>query len=218
MWQHLQRDWFLQLNELARHTPGLHAPLRLYAQYGVLLFAGALLAGWWTARANPNHRMMAAALWAPAGALLALGLNQPLGRIVHEARPYAVLPHVLVLVARSHDFSFPSDHAVMAGAVAAGVLLTHRRFGLITLAAAVVLAFARVYVGAHFPLDVIAGLLVGAVVTVGTYLVVRPVLVRIVQALAHTPPRPLVMDKPAHGRDHRDHRDHRATPEQEIVR
>jgi hypothetical protein len=126
MWQHLQRNWFLHVNELAQHTPGLHEPFRLYAQYGVLLFAGALLAGWWMARANPSPRAMAAALWAPVGALLALGLNQPLGRFVHEARPYAVFPHALVLVARTHDFSFPSDHAVMAGAVTAGLLLTHR--------------------------------------------------------------------------------------------
>lgn len=209
MWQHLQRDWFLHVNEFARHSPGLHEPLRLYAQYGVLLFAAVLALGWWTARTNPNPRAMAAALWAPVAALVALGLNQPLGRLVHEARPYTAFPHALVLVAHSPDFSFPSDHAVMAGAVAAGVLLTHRRLGLITLAAAVVLAFARVYVGAHFPLDVIAGLLLGAAVTVATFLAARPVLVRIVEALAHTRLRPLVTNRPA---------DHDAPPEHEVVR
>jgi undecaprenyl-diphosphatase len=192
--------------------------LRLYAEYGVLLFAAALLAGWWTARANPNPRAMAAALWAPVGALLALGLNQPLGRLVHEARPYAVLPHALVLVAHSHDFSFPSDHAVMAGAVTAGVLLTHRRLGLVTLAAAVVLAFARVYVGAHFPLDVIAGLLLGAVVTIGTFLDGRPVVVRIVWGLGHTPLRPLVTNQHADHRGHGGHPEHGAAPEHEVVR
>lgn len=200
MWQHLQRDWFLHVNELARRTPGLHEPFRLYAQYGVLLFAGALVVGWWTARANPSARAMAAALFAPVGALLALALNQPLGRVVHEARPYTVFPHALVLVARSHDFSFPSDHAVMAGAVAAGLLLTHRRLGGVTLAAAIVLAFARVYVGAHFPLDVVAGLLLGAVVTVVAYLAVRPVLVRGVEVLGRTPLRPLVTDGPPDSR------------------
>ena len=203
MWQHLQRDWFLRVNTFAQHTPALHEPFRLYAQYGVLLFACALLVGWWTARADPNPRAMAAALWAPVGALLALGLNQPLGRLVHEARPYTVLPHVLVLVARSTDFSFPSDHAVMAGAVAAGALLTHRQLGLVTVAAAVVLAFARVYVGAHFPFDVIVGLLLGATVAVSTYLAARPLLVGIVRALTRTPLRPLVQSRrPAEQSDH----------------
>lgn len=192
MWQHLQRDWFLRVNDLTRHTPALHGPMRIYAQFGVLVFAAVLALGWWRARANPDSRAMAAALWAPVGALLALGLNQPLGNLVHEARPYAVFPHALVLVARSHDFSFPSDHAVMAGAVAAGLLLANRRLGAFTAVAAVLLAFARVYVGAHFPLDVAAGLLFGAAVTVAGYLVLRPVLVWVVNGLSSTRLYPLL--------------------------
>jgi len=46
---------------------------------------------------------------------------------------------VEVLVARSTDFSFPSDHAVMAGAVAAGVWLVDRRLGLLTTIAALLM-------------------------------------------------------------------------------
>src|SRR6478672_12458805 len=187
----LQDDWFLHVNTFARHTPALQTPVRLYAQFGVALFAGLLLLSWWWARRDQDPGRMAAALWAPIGALVALAVNQPLGRLVAERRPYAVLPHVQVLVARTHDFSFPSDHAVMAGAVAAGVLLTHRRLGLMTLAAAVLLAFARVYVGAHFPLDVVAGLLVGAGVTVLGLVAVRPVATRLVVSLSKTPLRPL---------------------------
>jgi undecaprenyl-diphosphatase len=192
MWQHLQRDSFLQVNELARDTPMLHEPLTLFAQYGVLLFAGIVVLAWWQARHDPRPATMAAALWTPLAALLALGLNQPLGRLVHEARPFTVLPHALVLVDHSHDFSFPSDHAVMAGAVTAGVLLGHRRLGWFTAAAAVLMAFTRVYVGAHFPLDVVAGLLLGAAVTLGGYLVLRPLILRIVSALSRTPVRPLL--------------------------
>ena len=44
--------------------------------------------------------------------------------------------------------------AVMAGAVTVGVLLANRRLGLVTAALAVLMAVTRVYVGAHFPLDV----------------------------------------------------------------
>lgn len=195
MWQHLQdlqRGWFLHVNDLAVRTPALHAPLRSYAQYGVVLFAGLLALSWWRARRDQDPRIMSAALWAPVGALLAIGLNQPLGNLVGEARPYAVFPHALVLVARSTDFSFPSDHAVMAGAVAAGVLLSHRRLGVLATVAALVMAFARVYVGAHFPLDVVAGLILGAVVTVAGHLVVRRRLTRTVSRLVRTPLRPLL--------------------------
>lgn len=196
MWTQLQRDWFQRVNDLSRHTAALHVPLRDYAEYGVVLFAGLLLVGWWLARRRFDEpggpQRMAAALWAPFGTLLALWLNQFIGKAVHEARPYAVLHHVLVLVARTHDFSFPSDHAVMAGSVAAGAWLVDRRLGLFATVAALLMAFSRVYVGAHFPLDVVAGLAVGALVTGLGFLVLHTVLVRGSVALTRTPLRPLL--------------------------
>jgi undecaprenyl-diphosphatase len=193
---HTNEHWFTAVNHFAQHTSWLHTPGRLYAEYGVVLFAILLLASWWLARGAGDLRAMSAALWAPIGALIAIGINQPLGNAVAEPRPYTVFPHALVLVARSTDFSFPSDHSVMAGAVAAGVLLARRLLGLLTAALAVLMAAARVYVGAHFPADVVAGLLVGAVVCTATYLLVRPVLCHLIEALARTRLRVLLTGVP----------------------
>ena len=192
IWSSAQGRWFEQVNRFARATPVLHAPARAYAEFGVVLFAVILLLSWWLARREPNPEAMAAALWTPAGMLLAVGLNQPLVRHFHEPRPYTVFPHALVLVTRSQDYSFPSDHAVMAGAVAAGVLLAHRRLGVVAAVAALLMACARVYVGAHFPLDVVVGLAFGAAVCVVGYVALRPVLVPVVARLTRTPLRPLV--------------------------
>ena len=192
----VEDHWFNTVNHLSRVTPWLHTPARLYAEYGVVLFAALLLVSWWLARGTDDLRRTTAALWAPVGVLVALGINQFLSRAVAEPRPYAVLAHPLVLVARSTDYSFPSDHAVMAGAVAAGVWLANRKLGLLAAALAVLMAFTRVYVGAHFPLDVTVGLVVGALVAIGSYLLVRPVLVRLVEMLARTPVRPLLTSAP----------------------
>ncbi|MGV9807341.1 phosphatase PAP2 family protein [Micromonospora chersina] len=79
---------------------------------------------------------MPAAVWAPAGMLLAVAVNQPIVSAVHEPRPYTTLSGILVLADRSPDPSFPSDHATMAGAVAAGLLLVSWRLGLLAVAAA----------------------------------------------------------------------------------
>lgn len=196
IWRSLQAGWFTDVNRFAASTPALHAPVRLYAQYGVVVFAALLLLGWWVARRRDDVRAMAAALWAPVGMLLAVGLNQPLSNGVREARPYTVYPHALVLVARSHDYSFPSDHAVMAGAVAAGLLLVSRRLGAVAVVAALLMAAARVYVGAHFPLDVLVGLAFGATMSVISSLAVRPLLVPLVSRLARTPLRPLLTPSP----------------------
>lgn len=197
VWGQVQEDWFNVVNHLARATPWLHTPARLFAAYGVGLFAGFLLLSWWLARRDGDLPRVAAALWAPLGALLALGVNQLIAATVAEPRPFLVLPHALVLVSRSSDYSFPSDHAVMAGAVAAGVLVVNRRLGLVTAGFAVLMAFTRVYVGAHFPLDVALGLLVGAVVAVISYLLLGRLVCRLVVVLARTPVRPLLTTKSA---------------------
>lgn len=183
---------FRSINDFAKHTSVLHGPFRLFAEYGVVVFALLLLASWWVARRNRDLDAMTCALWAPIGMLIAIGLNQPLGRAVHEARPYDAMSNVLVLVHRSTDYSFPSDHAVMAGAVAMGVLLAHRRLGVLAWALALLMAFARVYVGAHYPIDVLAGLIFGATVTALGYLLLRRPGTALVKGLAKSPAAVLV--------------------------
>jgi undecaprenyl-diphosphatase len=126
--------------------------------------------------------------------LLAVALNQPIVNGVHEARPYTVHPHILVLAHRSADFSFPSDHAVMTGAVAAGLWLVSRRLGAVATFAALLMAFVRVYIAAHYPHDVIAGLAFGAAVVLLGWLLLATLLTRLVAWLARTPPRPLLVD------------------------
>ena len=192
----LQEEWFRAVNHLARITPWLHLPARLYAEYGAALFAALLLGGWVLTRRGGDLERVAAALWAPIGVLVAVGINQFFVSAVAESRPYAVMPHVLVLVSRSSDASFPSDHAVMAGAAAAGILLAHRRLGLVAAGLALLMAATRVYVGAHFPLDVVAGLILGAVVALTSYHAARPLVRRLVVAVSHSVARPLLTARP----------------------
>lgn len=184
---------FDQVNELARDTGWLHGPALAYASYGVALFPLLLLAGWWTARAR-EPRAMAAALWAGAGTLLAVAANQPVVNAAHEARPYTVDPQILVLAHRSADFSFPSDHAVMAGAVATGLWLVSRRLGVVAAFAALLMAFVRVYVGAHYPHDVLAGLAFGVAVTLVGWALLSQPLTWCVDRLAGTSLRRLLAD------------------------
>ncbi len=162
--RHLDDQLLLDVNSLARHTGWLHAPMVAYAGYGVLLFGALLLGGLWVTR-NSSARALAAAGWACLATLVAVALNQPVGHLFTEPRPYTSHPQLLVLASRSSDFSFPSDHAVMAGAVTAGLFLVSRRLGWVALVAALLLAFARVYTAAHYPWDVAGGLVLGAAVT-----------------------------------------------------
>jgi undecaprenyl-diphosphatase len=186
-------DWslFHAVNTLQVHTGWAHAPLRVYAEDGIVLFAALLLAGWVIGRVR-GTRAIATAISAGAAALIALAVNQLLGHLAGRARPYATHPGVHLLVGRTSDFSFPSDHAVVAGAVAAGLLFLDRRLGVVAVLAAVVMAFARVYVGAHYPGDVVAGLAVGALVALVCQSLLVPLLVPVLDRVATTPLRPLV--------------------------
>jgi undecaprenyl-diphosphatase len=183
---------FLSVNEFARDTPWLHGAAVAYAQYGVVLFALLLLTGWLLARRQDRPRVMARALLAPVGMLIALAANQPIVHSVNEARPYTALRDTLLLVHRSADGSFPSDHATMAGAVAAGLLLVSWRLGLVAAVAALLMAFTRVYVGAHYPVDVVAGLAFGAAVTLLVSLLATGPVERLVGWAHGTVLRPMV--------------------------
>jgi undecaprenyl-diphosphatase len=96
------------------------------------------------------------------------------------------------------DYSFPSNHAVLAGAVAAALVLVDRRLGLISAIAALVTAASRVWIGQHYPHDVAAGLALGAVVAVAGYLLLRAPLGRLTEAIATTRLHALVTPAAGH--------------------
>jgi undecaprenyl-diphosphatase len=128
------------------------------AKYLPVVFAIALVALWLTWKPK-NQR---GAFLAGASALIALGLGQIVGYALPRPRPY--LAHsVNLLISRSVDTSFPSDHATLGFAVAVMVWQYNRKVGAVLLILAFVLAFSRVFVGAHYPSDVIGGGVLGAV-------------------------------------------------------
>src|SRR3954453_16626099 len=111
------------------------------------------------------------AVLATAAAGLGLLINQPIAHAVDRLRPYLAHPaHAHLLITRSHDPSFPSDHATGGFALAFGIWLYDRTLGTILLALAAILSFARVYVGTHYPGDVVAGALIGMAVVAVLYL------------------------------------------------
>jgi undecaprenyl-diphosphatase len=169
---------FSAINGLAAHTTWLDPVLAAFALWGGLVLLVLILGiAWWRHR----DRYWSAVLTGVA-AVVALGVNQLVGALWFEQRPFVALHGVTMLLAHPADNSFPSDHAVIAGALAVGTLLFARRWGIVAVVVAVLLALARVYAGMHYPLDVIAGLAIGALVALVVVGVVAKVTVSRVPA------------------------------------
>jgi undecaprenyl-diphosphatase len=188
---------FRWVNRVATRTGWAHGFFTDYAKYGVVLFAALLAVAYLDARRTNDLRALAGSVWAAGAALVALGIGQLVGGAIDRPRPYEAMTGVHLLVDKTADFSFPSDHATVAGAVAMGLLLANRRWGIVAGVAAIVMAVARVYVGAHYPGDVIAGLVLGALVAAVGGILLVPLFSRMAGRLARTRLRPLVSSRAA---------------------
>jgi membrane-associated phospholipid phosphatase len=180
------------INRLADRTGWAHGLFTANAGFGIALFAVLLLVCYIDGRQHDDIIAVAASVWAAIAALVALGIGQLIGGVVDRARPYEVMANVHLLVDKTTDFSFPSDHATAAGAVAVGLLFANRRWGPVACVLAVLMAFTRVYVGAHYPGDVMAGLALGGIVAAAGWFAVVPLLSRLARRLTNTALRPLL--------------------------
>lgn len=94
--------------------------------------------------------------------LIALGVTTKI--LNNRERPYDTLQNVDLLVPKENDMSFPSGHAlVVSGGATLLWLRERRRWATLALVEAALVSFSRVYVGVHYPSDVIGGCLLGAI-------------------------------------------------------
>jgi membrane-associated phospholipid phosphatase len=92
--------------------------------------------------------------------------------VVERERPRFLLGSVVEHGAGQESLGFPSGHAAVAGALAVALIgYLSWRWVLASFGLAAVVCFGRVYVGAHFPLDVVAGLAMGAAMAAVVHLV-----------------------------------------------
>ena len=92
-------------------------------------------------------------------------VNVFLKNYVARIRPYEQFQDIILLLEAQKDFSFPSGHASSSFAVAVAIwkMCDHKQrwIGILSMILAVLIAWSRLYVGVHFPSDVICGIIIG---------------------------------------------------------
>lgn len=160
--EHLNQSLFLLLNA-PPNAPYLMVETARLLAYGLIWIVPAgLVIGWLRGSSATRQALLAATVAGLAGLLI----NQLIGLVWYHPRPFEIgigrtlIPHV-------QDSSFPSDHLTLIWAIAFSLLL-HKQtrlagWGLVLLGLPV--AWARIYLGVHFPLDMLGAALVALVST-----------------------------------------------------
>ena len=90
--------------------------------------------------------------------------NLLLKNIVARPRPFAEIEALIPLIAKPTDFSFPSGHTTASFAVALVMLrMLPKKIGIPAVVLAALVAFSRLYLGVHYPTDVLVGFVVALV-------------------------------------------------------
>lgn len=195
-----------EINGAARQAPGwVDGAVSLAGEYGILLSLVLLVLWCWRGARRQDEatavESLVALVWAPLAAGLALLVNVPLREFVARPRPFRQHEGLQVLDPGlggrlgaefgaefgATEFSFVSDHATLAMALGVGLFVANRRLGLIGIGLALLQGVCRVYMGVHYPTDVIGGFALGTAVVLVLAPLSLALLNPVVRAVARAP-------------------------------
>lgn len=159
-------DYYVEhaINAAAGHNAFLDFFGVLFGKYAPEIWALIFIIMWFW---PPYRRTRArrAVVYAVVSGVLALVISLIITHFApYRPRPFVLEPHTIhQLVSHSRDSSFPSDHAAGSFGFAVGLFFAGATDGILAIILAFVVAWARVFIGLHWPTDVLFGGLVGIV-------------------------------------------------------
>ncbi len=161
---------FYNINGLAGKYPTLDYFGIFFAKYLIWLMVFIILVWWFSlqrTRPSGNWPYEGKKKWLIFGQILVgVGLvvliNQLLSLIHFRERPFINLDVLNLLGIPLSQKSFPSDHAAISFAMALAIIFYNKKLGWFLLVSAILVSFGRIFVGVHYPLDVLGGFVIAA--------------------------------------------------------
>jgi len=165
---------FEAINGLAGHVTALDRLMEFVARYGAYAVVALVCVSWLVRDGSDSERRLGV-YTAVLAAVVALIVTKAIQQAYVHQRPFVLRNDVTQLIGHSADASFPSEHTTVAFGLAVGLGLYRWRWGVVLVLIGAAQGFARVYVGIHYPYDILGGAGIGTLAALATYLL-RPII------------------------------------------
>ncbi|MEH7109141.1 undecaprenyl-diphosphatase [Bacillus sp. JJ1764] len=159
-------SWFRLVNDLGKEYPFLNPIFSFIAEYMVIFLVLSVILYWFTK--DSDNRMMI--LCATFAFICAFSIGKVIGIFHSNYQPFVELPDVNKLIHKEKDNSFPSDHTILFFSYCTSFWLYKKGWSLVWMLLAILVGVSRIWVGVHYPFDVLAGIVLSLVTSTFIYL------------------------------------------------
>lgn len=152
-------ELFRMFNDLGKEVMFLNPIMIFFAKYMKYFLLFGIVMYWFT-RKRENRIMIISSMFA---FVVAEVFGAIAGAIHSNNQPFAELSNVNQLIGHAIDNSFPSDHAIEFFSICITFLLFKKNLRYVWLAIAILVSISRVWVGVHYPADILVGAILGII-------------------------------------------------------
>ena len=152
-------ELFRMFNDLGKEVMFLNPIMIFFAKYMKYFLLFGIIMYWFT-RKRENRIMIISSMFA---FVVAEVFGAIAGAIHSNNQPFAELSNVNQLIGHVIDNSFPSDHAIEFFSICITFLLFKKNLRYVWLAIAILVSISRVWVGVHYPADILVGTILGII-------------------------------------------------------
>ncbi|MDZ5471114.1 undecaprenyl-diphosphatase (plasmid) [Bacillus sp. 31A1R] len=162
---------FRKINDLGKEYTYLNPSFVIITEYMVIFLALSVVYFWFT-RTENNRMMIISASFA---FILAEIIGKTAGKFHSNLQPFAELSSVNQLIDKAINNSFPSDHTILFFSFCVSFMLFKKKASFLWILLAMLVGLSRIWVGVHYPFDVLVGALVGSISAVLSYILIQRV-------------------------------------------